>query len=297
MEPSSNLIFFGSGPIAATTLLALHDAGFGFEYIVTKPRVESFRGRVPVVELAEKWDTTILTPANKHELSTAIAAYKPKSRVGLVVDYGIIINQDVIDAFELGIINSHFSLLPEWRGADPITFAILSGQAKTGVSLMRINAKLDEGDLIAQEEYSLPPDTTIGQLTTDLVNLSNCMLVEYLPKYLKGDIQPYPQPKLPATYSRKLTKEDGHLDWHKPAEVLEREIRAYLGWPKSYGQIFGKDVIALKARVANSQEDGDLILPCADNTYLEIQELIAPSGRKMSGADFARGYSNLARSS
>lgn len=104
------------------------------EAIITKPRAEGFRGDVPVIALAESWHVPYFTPKNKTELSELFAKQRFTSPLGLVVDYGIIINQDVIDAFEKGILNSHFSLLPEWRGADPITFSLLSGQPATGVS-------------------------------------------------------------------------------------------------------------------------------------------------------------------
>jgi methionyl-tRNA formyltransferase len=289
MKSSETLVFFGSGPVAAKTLLNLHGAGFVFEAIITKPRAPGFRGEVPVIELAQTWQIPYFTPANKAELSELFASHHFASPLGLVVDYGLIINKDVIDAFLKGIVNSHFSLLPEWRGADPITFAILSGQQETGVSIMLIVEKLDEGPLLTQGNYTIPPDITIQQLTHDLVELSNTLLRRTLPAYLSGKLRPHPQPDKPATYSRKIKKEDGLLDWHKPAKVLEREVRAFLGWPKSYTTLFGHQVIVIKARVTANAQDGALVMTCQPG-WLEIQELIGPSGRTMSGADFLRGY-------
>lgn len=290
MPPFSNLVFFGSGPVAVATLTALKTAGFVFEAIITKPRAPGFRGDVPVVDLARAWNVRLLTPQTKAELSEIVEQAQLSSHLGLVVDYGLIINKDVIDSFPLGIVNSHFSLLPQWRGADPITFALLSGQQTTGVSLMLINEKMDEGLLIAQKSYDIPADCTIQQLTQGLIALSNRMLVRYLPTYLQGKLQPYRQSNQPPTYSRKLQKEDGRIDWTKPASALEREVRAYLGWPKSYSRMFGRDIVITKARVATDQNDGDLVISCGDQTWLAVQELTAPSGRKMSGADFLRGY-------
>ncbi|HSE60934.1 MAG TPA: methionyl-tRNA formyltransferase [Candidatus Saccharimonadales bacterium] len=278
--------------MACKTLEGLVAAGFAFEAIITKPRAEKHKGSVPVLDFAKAHHLPFFTPVNKTELSELFRSHRFKSPAGLVVDYGIIISQDVIASFPKGIVNSHFSLLPQWRGADPITFSVLSGQRETGVSLMVINEKLDEGELIAQQKLSISSDTTTPTLTDQLIILSNSMIASYLPRYISGDINTYTQSvTTPPTYSRKLTKEDGLLLVSKPAEQLEREIRAFQGWPKSRITLLEKyDVIVLKARVAQGPTDGSLVIPCANNTYLEITELTAPSGKKMSGQDFLRGY-------
>lgn len=291
MPQSSTIVFFGSGPVAAATLDRLLDAGLAFEAIVTKPRVPGHRGSVPVLELAQSHGLPLFTPSNKKELSELFASHTFTSPVGLVVDYGIIISGSVIHSFQKGIINSHFSLLPQWRGADPITFAILSGQTETGVSLMRINERLDEGDLLSQETLPLPPTITTPELTQQLITTSISMIIRDLPKYLNGDIKPYPQPNSPPSYSRKLTKEDGYLQPNKPAEVLEREIRAFRGWPKSKVVLLEKfPVVVTRGRVASSTNDGAIVLECANNTFLAIEELVAPSGKTMSAEAFLRGY-------
>lgn len=290
MSTLPKIVFFGSGPVASATLEGLLPH-FGIEAIITKPRPEGHRGSVPVLELAEAKDIPVFTPRNKLELTELFATATFTAPVGLVVDYGIIISRSVIDYFTLGIVNSHFSLLPEWRGADPITFSILGGRPETtGVSLMLINEKLDEGELLAQEPFTLPPTMTTPELTDALVQLSNRMLIEILPKYIAGSVTPYPQPASEPTYSRKLTKEDSILDSAKPADQLEREIRAFAGWPKSKITLFGHTVVVKKARIASGPQDGSLVIACGNNTYLEILELTAPSGRTMSGADFLRGY-------
>lgn len=291
MKQLPTIIFFGSGPVASATLQSLQKASFTLEAIITKPRPPHHHGSVPVLEFAQKNKIAFFTPSNKTELTDLFGTQHFKSPVGLVVDYGIIISQQVIDAFVHGIVNSHFSLLPEWRGADPITFAVLSGQQQTGVSLMLINSKLDEGKLIAQKKINITNDINVIELTKKLIELSNNMLVNYLPKYIQGDIRPYNQPSdRPITYSRKLTKEDGIINWQKPAEQIEREVRAFQGWPKSKAVLFGHNVIITKTRVAQRQHDGALVIPCGNNTHLEITELKAPSGRTVSGADFLRGY-------
>lgn len=285
---NKSLIFFGSGPVASFTLAGLADH-FEFEAVITKPRPPHHRGSVPVLELATKLNLKTFTPSNKTELSDLFERTSFASPAGLVVDYGIIIEKPVIDAFPKGIINSHFSLLPQWRGADPITFAILSGQAITGVSLMLINEKLDEGPLLATRKIAIEPEETTPSLTDKLISLSNQMIIENVPGYLAGQTRPYPQPSEPVSYSRKLTKRDGVIDLSKPASTLEREVRAFAGWPRSRVEIFSHSIIVTGARVASSPDDGDLVLKCTPG-YLEIKQLIAPSGRLMSGADFIRGY-------
>lgn len=290
MQQSKSLIFFGSGPVGAATLKGLLGAGFAVEAIVTKPKPTHHRGRFPVLELAQEKKIATYTPANHRELANLFDKQNFNSKVGLVVDYGLIVPKSVIDAFPMGIANSHFSLLPQWRGADPITFAILSGQKRTGVSLMLIDQSLDTGPLLAQADYRMEPDETAISLTRNLVELSNKMIAKVLPAYLGGGVVPVAQDKeQKPTYSRKLTKEDGVVDWSKPAEALEREVRAYLGWPKSRARLFGYEVIVTKARLAKNQGDGSLVHKCTPG-WLEIQELIAPSGRTVSGADFLRGY-------
>lgn len=249
------IVFFGTGPVAAKSLELLASS-FAVEAVVTKPRAEHHRGSVPVLETAERLGLRVMEVANKKMVTEAVAAAKFKSRVAVLIDFGIIVEQKVIDSFPLGIVNSHFSLLPQWRGADPITFSILSGQSKTGVSLMLLVEAMDEGPLLAVGEYDLTPDITTPKLSEDLIALSYALLKDTLPKYISGQVKSAPQDKVAGivgysaepSYSRKLTKEDGILDWNKPAAQLEREIRAYLDWPKSRCVLGGHAVIITAAR-------------------------------------------------
>lgn len=205
----------------------------------------------------------------------------------------------------MGIINSHFSLLPEWRGADPISFAILSGQNITGVSLMMLVEKMDEGPLIAQGSYEISKYDTGPSLTAGLIELSTAMLKATMQDYLDGKIVPYEQTetlvkgaKIATSYSRKLTKSDGELDFNLSAPVLERQVRAFLEWPKSHTMINGQDVIITQAgsRTHNKLGPGaiavvnnELLIGCHDSA-LEILKL-KPAGRKeMSAPEFIRGY-------
>ena len=306
-KTSKTIVFFGSGPVAAESLRLLAES-FEIEAVVTKPRPEHHKGPVPVIELTTKLGLATYTPSNKTELSKLFATKPFKSEIGVVIDYGIIINKDVIDYFSLGIINSHFSLLREWRGADPITFAILSGQKQTGISLMLINEKMDEGLLLAQAPYDLDIAITTPALTKDLIELSYESLCQIMPLYIDDKIRLASQeeatmaPSKKPTYSRKLTKEDSILDWAKPAEVLEREIRAFIEWPKSRARIGEVDAIITKAHVIQDNDktpgkiyatvgSAELIIGCGTGA-LSIDAL-KPAGKpEMTAQAFLAGYRN-----
>lgn len=306
-QKSKTVVFFGSGPVAAKSLELLV-AHTPVEAVITKPRPAHHRGDVPVIDIAEKLGLVIYTPANKTELTELFAEKPVTSRLGIVIDYGIIIAQSVIDYFPLGIINSHFSLLPEWRGADPISYAILSGQQKTGVSLMLITAGMDEGPIIAYGEYELFPTATTPTLTSELIALSDGLLRYELPRHFAGKTIPVEQIEAAATigytttptYSYKLAKIDGFIDWKKPAEQIEREIRAYLEWPKSRTKLGDIDVVITSALVATEQigKPGDitivgkeLFIACGTGS-LQILTLVPAGKKEMPAQAFLAGYAN-----
>ncbi len=289
-KTSETVVFFGSGPVAAASLKSLNEH-FIVEAIVTKPITEQEMSQAAP-------GVPIQTVSSKGQLSELIASNPFKSRVGIIVDFGIIVEQSVIDYFPLGIVNSHFSLLPKWRGADPITFSVLSGQQETGVSLMLIVEKLDEGPLLAQSKLKLEPDVTTPELTDQLVDLSNHMLEAVLPVYLEGNLVLCEQDETAQpTYSRKLTKEDGQLDWQKPAEQLEREVRAFIGWPSSKTTLAGKEVTITEAHVESgsgqpgkaSLDNKQLAVFCASDKL--IIDKLKPAGKKeMTGWEFVAGH-------
>jgi methionyl-tRNA formyltransferase len=298
------IVFFGTGPVAAASLELLAQT-FEVEAVITKPRAEHHRGSVPVLETAAKLGLKTVEVVNKKSTSEAVAAANFTSRVAVLIDFGIIVTQDVIDRFQFGIVNSHFSLLPQWRGADPITFSILSGQSKTGVSLMLLVEAMDEGPLLAIGEYDLPADITTPRLTDDLVGLSYALLKDTLPRYLSGEVKSASQEKVAetvgysaeASYSRKLSKEDSILDWQKPAVQLEREVRAFLDWPKSRAIIGGHAVIITKAHAADGEgapgelwlHDKRLGIYCSQG-ILMIDALKPAGKQEMAVEAFLNGY-------
>ena len=305
-KTSKTIVFFGSGPVAAKSLELLNK-NFTIEAVVTKPRAEHHRGSVPVLELAEKLGLKTFLTSNKQDLDKLFATKPVNSEVGIVIDYGIIISKAVIDYFPFGIVNSHFSLLPQWRGADPITFSVLSGQKQTGVSLMLIVEKMDEGPILSCGVQDLSDIVTTPELTDTLIHLSDALLRDVLPEYLEGKIEGVPQEQAAAlinqttepSYSRKLTKADGIIDWQKPAVQLEREIRAFTGWPQSRTELAGKEVVITQAHVVDQTlkpgqtlvEAKQLIIGTGEQS-LAIDKLKPAGKAEMTVEGFLAGYKN-----
>ena len=296
-KTSGTIVFFGSGPVAAASLEALAKS-FQIECVITKKRPPHHKEPAPVEELAKKLGLNMSYANDKLELDKLVTSSNYKSHLGVIVDFGVIVSTRTIKSFKKGIVNSHFSLLPEWRGADPITFSVLSGQEETGVSLMLIVENLDEGPLLAQEKVPIPKTITTPELTDELVKKSNQMLTKYLPDYLSGKLKPYSQPSdINATYSRKLTKLDGAIDWNMRATAIERQIRAYSGWPGSRSTLLGKDTIITEAEVVDKtgvpgevlRIDKQLVVCCGEKAINVLG--LKPAGKsEMTGQAFLAGY-------
>ncbi|HSW99740.1 MAG TPA: methionyl-tRNA formyltransferase [Patescibacteria group bacterium] len=297
-KTSETIIFFGSGPVAAESLRLLAQK-FRIEAVITKPRPAHHRGSVPVLEAAEELELNTYTAKDRKELDNFFHTATFESRLGVLIDFGIIVSRDVINFFPLGILNSHFSILPEWRGADPITFAVLSGQETTGVSLMLLVEAMDEGPLLGYGEHELTPETTASDLTADLIKLSFSLLKTVVPAYLEGAVKPAPQAITgrETSYSRKLTKIDGEIDWSKPAQQIEREVRAFIEWPKSHATLGKLGVIITEGHVVSLSGKPGIVavingLPvvyCGEQA-LELVRL-KPAGKKeMTGQAFLAGY-------
>jgi methionyl-tRNA formyltransferase len=298
LSKSPRVVFFGSGPVAAESLRMLSES-FSIEAIVTKPTTAKEMAQIAP-------DTPVHAVSNRSELDSFMATKPFTSNLAILIDFGIIVSKSVIDSFSLGIINSHFSVLPEWRGADPITFAILSGQRKTGVSLMLIDEGMDTGKILATRSIPVDSKETSPSLTAKLINLSHEMLVEVTPRYWNSELNPRQQSHPDrATYSRKLTKDDGILDWTKPATILEREVRAFIEWPKSRTTIGGKEVIITAAHVVSSEpidtKPGDVDIAdqagefgfVTGNGTLWIDRLKPAGKNEMPAKAFLAGYKHL----
>ena len=293
MQISKPTVFFGSGPVAARSLELLLEWHV-ISAVVTKRTPPHHKEKAPVERIAEQYQLPILYADSKKELDSLTL---PSTDYGIVIDYGVIISGHTIDHFSLGIINSHFSILPEWRGADPITYALLSGQQKTGVSIMRIDEGLDTGPLLSTVEVPILQTDTNQSLTNKLVLASDTLLQTCLPKYSDGSLKVVQQPEHIATYSQKLSKSSGVLMPERTATELARQIRAFSGWPGS--RLLYRDtwITIIKAEQSDAVvplgelgiQNKALYFGCTDGS-LVVHEL-QPAGKNiMSAAAFINGY-------
>ncbi len=290
-----SLIFFGSGPVAAASLELLIDS-FQFEAVVTKATTEH--------ELkAVAKGIPVYCVSDKNDLDALFTTVNFTSSVAILIDFGILVSKKIIDFFEHGIINCHFSLLPELRGADPISFAILEGKKHTGVSLMLLVEAMDEGPLLSQVRLSLDGRETTPSLTQKLIALSAAELKKIMPLWLSREIKTTSQDAvsessvITPSYTRKLTKSDGLIDWSKPAIQIEREIRAYADWPKSTVKLAGIDCIITHATPVDETgkvntlfiQGKELGVHCGKQAL--IINSLKPAGKKeMSSTAFLAGY-------
>lgn len=295
MSKSNKLVFLGNERLAtgvvtsAPTLRALVAADYSIEAVVAShsDSISRQKRELEIGTIAEDHNIPVLLPADKISLADKLKHCQADAAV--LVAFGQIIPQDVIDLFPKGIINIHPSLLPKLRGPTPIESAILEGLDETGVSLMRITAAMDEGPIYAQHKIALKGIETKFELAKTLNQAGAEILVSNLDNILNGSLAPQAQDSPKATYTHLLTKNDGNLNFKEPAVDVERKVRAFLGWPKARATIFSHNIIISKARVAKSASDGSLVMECQPG-WLEIQELTAPSGRTITGTEFLRGY-------
>lgn len=294
MNQSSKLVFFGTEDFSLPSLQALVEAGFDIVTVVTKP--DSPRGRSKkLVEPAVKRyamenNIAIMQPSKLSDINDQLADLHADA--GVLVSYGKLLPQRTLDVFSpIGIVNVHPSLLPRYRGPAPIEAAIVNGDKITGISIMKLTLGMDEGPVYAQETVELSGNETKPQLTKLLASRGAEFLVKTLPEILSEKISAVSQDNSDVSYTTLISKEDGILDPSTDtAYALERKVRAYLGYPKSRVKIQNTDVIITSVKVVESLEAGALVIACSDGTYLEIEELVAPSGKNMDGNAFVRGY-------
>lgn len=228
------LVFMGSPDFAVPTLRALA-AQYAVVGVVTQPDRPAGRGMTltppPVKLVAEELRIPLIQP-QKLRQPEAVQQLKDWNPDLIVVSaFGQILRPEVLDLPRQGCINVHASLLPRWRGAAPIQAAILAGDAQAGVTIMKMDPGLDTGPMLSQRAIPIDAEDTGGSLLQKLSHLGGELLLETLPGYISGEIQPQPQPETGSTYAPMLKKEDGLLDFTRPAAELERKIRAFQPWP------------------------------------------------------------------
>ena len=248
------IIFIGTPEFGATVLEELIKGGFPPILVITETDKPSGRKQAitppPVKITAQKYDIPVLQPKNIKNLDLEIKNLKPD--LGILAAYGQILPKNILEIPKFGFLNVHPSLLPKYRGATPVQSAILNGDKETGLSIMAMNEKMDEGHILAQKELQITSSATFKELEEGLAKLGGKLLIETIPKWLAGEIQPTPQDQDKATYTKILTKKDGLIDLGEPAEIIERKIRAFTPWPGAYTFINGKRIIITGAELNES---------------------------------------------
>lgn len=293
------IVFFGNERLVSglthtdtPVLRALIDAGYDVVAVVvnqtsTKSRTQKV---LEVAELARANDIPVHTPARPMDIYDELAAYGADA--GVLVAYGRIVPQKLIDLFPFGIINIHPSLLPKYRGPSPIESAIANGDESTGVSIMALSAKMDAGPVYHQVEFNLPAYEAAPHLSQKLAGLAASELIATLPKVFDGSLTPIEQDESRATYCHLISKDDARLrPAAQTAEQAERLVRAYKAYPRARLSAAGNELIILGAHTADSSQHA-LSSAFADGRFLVIDELIAPSGKTMTADAFIKGYLN-----
>ncbi len=291
------IIFMGTPDFAVPTLRALHEAGHAIVAAYTQPPRQAGRGKAerpsPVQLAAQALGIAVRHPASLRDAGAQAAFAALGAEVAVVAAYGLILPQAVLDAPARGCLNVHASLLPRWRGAAPIQRAILAGDPVTGVTIMQMEAGLDTGPILATARVPVE-ERTSGQLHAELGGLGARLMVETLAQL--DDLRPEPQDEREATYAAKIDKAEARLDWRKPAELLEREVRAFAPFPGSWFEWDGERIKLLRARTIGVNGapgtvlDEALTIACGDAALRPV--VLQRAGRPAMDADqFLRGRS------
>jgi len=304
MASDMELVFCGTPSFAVPTLDHLVEADHHIALVVTQPDRPSGRGLEPAASPVKQRALALGLPVaqpdkikSNEAFRAQLAALKPEAII--VVGYGRIIPRWMTDLPRHGNLNLHASLLPKYRGAAPVQWAIANGETVTGVTTMRIDEGLDTGDILLQEEVAIAPDDASLTLAPRLAEVGARLMVETLRQLDAGTLAPRPQDHTRATLAPLLKKEDGRLDFSWRAAEIHNRVRGFQPWPGVYTTFRGKN-LALWAtqpvtgnRVPAGElrvEDDHLLLGCGQNTTLEIIELQPEGKKRMLARDFVHGY-------
>jgi methionyl-tRNA formyltransferase len=303
MDQALALVFCGTPRFAVPTLEALVHAGFPVCLVVTQPDKPRGRGLAfapsAVKESALALQLPVTQPQsikNNEEFRAQLIALKPDAII--VVGYGRIIPQWMIDLPQLGNINLHASLLPKYRGAAPIQWAIARGETVTGVTTMRIDAGLDTGDILLQKEIPITPTDTAETVAPTLAAIGADLMVDTLHGLQVGTIRPRPQDHTKASLAPILKKEDGRINFHQTAQEICNRLRGFQPWPGAFTMFRGKNLHVWDAAAAQGSlspgellvEGNRLIVGCAEGTALMTLEVQMEGKKRMPAEDFVHGY-------
>lgn len=291
------IVFAGTPEFATQHLQALLDAGREIVAVYTQPDRPAGRGQKlmpsPVKQLALQHGIAVYQPQTLRDpaAQAELAALTPDLMV--VVAYGLILPQVVLDTPRLGCINSHASLLPRWRGAAPIQRAIEAGDASSGVTVMQMEAGLDTGPMLLKVTTTITAEDTGGSLHDRLAQLGSAAVVEAVGKLAAGELRGEVQDDSLATYAHKLNKDEARLDWSRPAVELERLVRAFNPWPICHSTLNGEPLKVLAAQLGEGKgapgtvlaaDKSGLTVACGEGA-LRLTRLQLPGGKPLSFAD------------
>lgn len=300
-----NLIFCGTPQFAVPTLEKLLAERFAVELVITQPDEPSGRGYEvkppPVKQLALKAGVPVFQPAKLKDPATQefLSKYHPDAFV--VVAYGRIIPPWMIALPRLGCINLHASLLPKYRGAAPIQWALIRGERTTGVTTMKIDPGMDTGDILLRREEPIRDDDTTETISARLSTIGADLMIDTLRGLDRGEITPRPQDHAQATLAPIIKKEDGRIDWKMTAQEIAWRVRGFRPWPGAYTTFRGKNLHIWTAAVHSgetlgSAEPGALtaaagrfLIGCGQGTRLEVKELQVEGRKRLSARDFLNG--------
>lgn len=298
-----DLIFLGTPSFAVPTLEAIVAAGHRVLAVFTQPDRPKGRGgqltASAVKEVAQRMGLTVHQPERIRRPEVVEQLRGLNSEAMVIVGYGQIIPQSIIDIPPRGIINVHASLLPKYRGAAPIQWAIANGETRTGVTTMRIDAGLDTGDMLLKWETDIGPEENALELSPRLARAGADLLVETLKGLASGTITPQPQDNSEASLAPILKKEDGQIDWNWPARKIFNRTRGFLPWPGAYS-FFRRQMFHIwKARVSSQAMPGQpgqlvgekkrLFIVCGQGTALESLEVQVEGRKRMGVESFLNG--------
>ncbi|MDO8663549.1 MAG: methionyl-tRNA formyltransferase [Candidatus Wildermuthbacteria bacterium] len=314
-EISQNLkiIFIGTPEFGATILKGLIDAKYRPVLVITETDKPVGRKQIitppPTKILAQKYNIPLLQPERIENCKLKIENLKPD--LGIVAAYGQILPRNILDIPKYGCLNVHPSLLPKYRGPSPIQTAILNGDKETGVTIMKMDEKMDHGKIISNSKFLISNKITNFELTKQLAETGAELLIKTIPDWVEGKIKPQEQNEAQATYTKLLKKEDGRIDWNQPADYIDRQTRALNPWPGAHckWQIAGhswQTMKVLKAKVLNQTKDGPFGKPGktfmatneeiavqAGKDFFIIEELQVEGKKQMTSTAFLKGHQNF----
>ena len=303
MAAPLNLVFCGTPAFAVPTLAKLVDAGYSVKLVVTQPDKPRGRGlelaQSPVKQKALELGLPVTQPdkiKNNQDFRDQLAALRPDAII--VVGYGRIIPQWMIDLPAFGNLNLHASLLPKYRGAAPIQWAIARGEKITGVTTMRIDAGLDTGDILLQKEVPVEPKDTAATLAPTLAAVGADLMIETLESLSADVIRPRKQDDSQASLAPILKKEDGRIDFQLTAQEIYNRLRGFQPWPGAFTSFRGKTLQVWDAAVVDYSipeaeilvRDGLMLVGCGGGSALSLLEVQLEGKKRMQGRDFIHGY-------